>query len=111
MPRTIRFHLDETCNQRLASGLRLHGVDVTTTQDAGLSGATDEEQLEHAHSEGRTIFTHDSDFVGLHKAADEHSGIIYCHQHRYTLGEMIRRLTLYWEIYEPEELKNQFEYL
>jgi hypothetical protein len=45
MPRTIRFHLDENCAHSIAAGLRRRGIDVTTTRDAGLLGATDEYQL------------------------------------------------------------------
>ena len=41
MPQTIRFHLDETCRIALAKGLRLRGIDVTTTPDAGLLGVVD----------------------------------------------------------------------
>jgi len=31
MPRTIRFHLDEHVPHAVADGLRIHGIDVTTT--------------------------------------------------------------------------------
>ena len=31
MARTIRFHLDENCDPRIAAGLRLHGADVLAT--------------------------------------------------------------------------------
>jgi hypothetical protein len=48
MPRTIRFHLDENCARAIAIGLRRHGIDVTTTPDAGLLGAIDEEQAAYA---------------------------------------------------------------
>ncbi len=91
MPRTIRFHLDENCDTAVAAGLRLHGVDVTTTADAGLGGAKDEEHVAFALSEGRVIFTHDSDFVALHRTSITHAGISYCHQQRHSLGEIIKR--------------------
>src|SRR5438874_1096803 len=100
MPRTIRFHLDETCRGALARDLRLRGIDVTTSRDAGLIGASDRDQLGYAHAEGRVLFTHDTDFSALHRAGIEHAGIIYCHQRRYAIGEMIRRLALYWEVYD-----------
>ena len=45
MSRTIRFHLDEHCDPAIAAGLRLHGVDVTTTPDVDLLGAEDEEHI------------------------------------------------------------------
>jgi hypothetical protein len=43
MPRTIRFHLDEDCDPVIAIGLRRHAIDVTTTPEAGIIGATDEQ--------------------------------------------------------------------
>lgn len=36
MPQAIRFHLDEHVDPAIADGLRRHGIDVTTTLDAGL---------------------------------------------------------------------------
>ncbi len=33
MAQTIRFHLDENCSKAIARGLRLRGVDVTTTPE------------------------------------------------------------------------------
>jgi len=57
MSRTIRFHLDENVPSAVAEGLRRRGIDVTTTPDAGLMGATDEVQASFALAEGRVIFT------------------------------------------------------
>jgi hypothetical protein len=111
MPRTIRFHLDENCEAAIAAGLRLHGVEVTTTADAGLGGAIDEEHVAFGLAENRVIFTHDSDFVALHHTGITHAGISYCHQQRYSLGEVIRRLVLLWEVYETDEFRNRLEYL
>jgi hypothetical protein len=34
----IRYHLDEHVGNAVAHGLRLRGLDVTTTKDAGLIG-------------------------------------------------------------------------
>ena len=111
MPRSIRFHLDENCDRAIAAGLRLHDVNVTVTEDAGLGGARDEQHVAFALAEGRVIVTHDSDFVVLHQAGISHAGIIYCHQRRHSLGEVIRRLVLIWELYDPDEFHNQLEYL
>ena len=44
MARTIRFHLDECCDPAIAKGLRRRNVDVTTSQEAGLIEADDEQQ-------------------------------------------------------------------
>ena len=59
MPRTLRFHLDENCPNAIAEGLRRRGIDVTTTPDASLISASDEEQASYALAKGRVIFTLD----------------------------------------------------
>jgi hypothetical protein len=87
------------------------GIDVTTTPQACLFAATDEEQLAFASGQGRVIFTHDDDFLRLHASGTDHAGIAYCHQEAHTLGEIIRGLVLIWEVYEPEDLKGRVEYL
>ena len=110
MPKTIRFHLDENCDPRIALGLRRHGIDMTTSADAGLLHALDEEQLTFAGAEGRVMVTHDSDFLGI-AAGAQHAGIAYCHRERRSLGQIIRRLILLWEVYEPGEMKNRIEFL
>jgi predicted nuclease of predicted toxin-antitoxin system len=63
MARTIRFHLDENAHRAIAEGLRRRGVDVTTTPEAGLLNATDDEQLAFARPRDRVIFTQDRDFL------------------------------------------------
>jgi predicted nuclease of predicted toxin-antitoxin system len=65
MPRTIRFHLDEDVDPVIAEGLRRRGIDVTTSQEAGLLGAVDPIQLAHARAEGRMLFTHDDDHLKM----------------------------------------------
>ncbi|MGZ3390309.1 MAG: DUF5615 family PIN-like protein [Isosphaeraceae bacterium] len=59
MSRTIRFHLDEHCDPAIAAGLRLHGVDVTSTVEAGLLHARGEEHIAYGVATGRVIFTQD----------------------------------------------------
>jgi predicted nuclease of predicted toxin-antitoxin system len=111
MPRTIRFHLDENCAKAIATGLRRHGIDVTTTPDAGLLGAIDEEQAAYALPLGRVILTQDRDFLRIHAAGVPHAGIAYCEKDTQGIGEIIDTLVLMWEIYEPEEMAGRVEYL
>ena len=94
MPRTIRFHLDENCPRALADGLRRRGVDVTTTPEAGLREASDEDQAAYVRSEGRVLFTQDEDFLALHASGTPHPGIIYRKKDTRGIGEMIRGLVL-----------------
>jgi hypothetical protein len=40
-----------------------------------------------------------------------HAGIVYRAKDTLSLGEIIKRLVLIWEIYEPEEMVNRVEFL
>ena len=111
MPRTIRFHLDENVEAAVADGLRRRGVDVTTTPESNLLGASDQEQLAYLRSEERVIFTADADFLRLHAAGESHPGIAYCHQQTRSIGDIIRGLVLIWEVLEPDEIRGRLEYL
>jgi predicted nuclease of predicted toxin-antitoxin system len=95
----------------LAVGLRRRGIDVTTTPEAGLLGATDEQQIAHAMRDGRVIFTQDEDFVAMHASGAPHPGVIYRRPDVRSVGDLIRGLTLVWEIYEPDEIAGRIEYL
>ncbi len=111
MPRTIRFHLDENCPRSLAEGLRRRGVDVTTTPDAGLLGAIDEEQAAHALAESRVIFTQDRDLLRINAAGVPHAGITYCPKDSKSLGELIDGPVLIWEVLDSDEMRGRVEFL
>lgn len=110
MPRAIRFHLDENCDPRIAAGLRLHTIDVTTSADAGLLGASDEQQLSYAALLGRVIITQDTDFLRMAAAGQEHPGIVFYPAQSRSIGQVIRHVQLIWELYEPEDMRGRVEY-
>ena len=111
MPRTIRYDLDEHCDPAIATGLRLHGVEVTTTPEAGLLHARDEEHIAFGVATRRVIFTQDQDFLRLHAAGMEHRGIAFCDRQRRSIGQILAGLLLIWEVYQPEEMANRIEFL
>ena len=111
MARTIRFHLDEMCDPRIAHGLRQRGIDATTASKASLLGKPDEAHLHFATLEKRVIVTHDADFLRLHAQGRRHAGIVYFPPQNCTLGEMIRLLTLIWELIPADEICNHVEFL
>ena len=111
MPRTIRFHLNEHCDPDIAAGLRRHSIDVTTTPEVGLLGATDAQQIAFALTVGRVNFTQDSDYLRLNASSTPHAGIAYCHQQTRSIGEIIRGLILVWEIYDPVEVAGRVEFI
>jgi predicted nuclease of predicted toxin-antitoxin system len=111
MARTIRFHLDEHVHPAIAEGLRLRGIDLTTTAEAGLLGRADTDQMAFALREGRVIYTNDHVFLALSAAGAQHPGIVYCHPQKVSIGAIVRGIALIWEVYEPEDLRNRVEYL
>lgn len=88
----IRFHLDEHVDSAISSALRLYGIDVTTTVEAGLRTADDNAQLDYARVERRVVVTHDPDFFDLARRSKDHAGIAYCKMKARSIGEIIRAL-------------------
>jgi uncharacterized protein with PIN domain len=107
----MRFHLDEHVDPAIAHGLRLRGIDVTTTHDANLLGATDNSHSEFALREGRVIFTNDSDFLRFTSAGIEHFGIAYCARNSRSIGYIVRHLCLMHDCLEPSERRGRVEYI
>ncbi len=106
----LRLHLDENVDHAVAQGLRLRGMDVTTTTDANLIGATDDQQLSFALREKRVIFTQDQDFLRHHQAGSAHAGIVYSRQGARSIGEIVRFLHFLSDCLEPEDIRGKVEF-
>ncbi len=106
----IKFYLDESVNVAIAAGLKRRGVLTTTARDSDTLGLTDVEQLEYATKNSLVIVTHDDDFLSL-AINKRHSGIVYVHQQKYSVGDLIRYLKLLWDVVNSEEMKNHIEFL
>ena len=111
MAAAIQFHIDESADPDIAAALRRIGIDVTTTQEAGLRTVLDPMQWAYAKREGRVIVTHDADFLRLAKADNDHPGVAYCHQQARTIGEVIDLLILLHAVYSPDQMRGRVEYL
>jgi predicted nuclease of predicted toxin-antitoxin system len=107
----LRFHLDENVHGAVADALRRRGIDVTTSFDADLVGASDEQHLAYALVNGRVVVTHDPDFLRLHASGASHAGIAFCHSHRRSLRELIAATVLLSMKESPEAMVNRVEYL
>jgi predicted nuclease of predicted toxin-antitoxin system len=107
----IRYHLDEHVDHAIAHGLRLRGIDVTTSTDAGLLGAADEAHVAFAMRDQRIIVTSDADFLRLARAGVDHPGIVYCVRGSRTVGYLVRRLCLLHDCMSPEEIYGRVEFL
>jgi len=107
----IRLHLDENVDPDIARALRHYGIDVSTTQSAGLRTQSDVVQLDFIRREGRVIMTHDTDFLHIASTTHDHPGIVYCSKTARSVGEIIRGLILIYEVLTLEEMRGQVEYL
>ncbi len=88
----------------------MRGVDVTTTSEAGLQDAPDEEQLAYLLQTERVIFTHDDDFLRIHRSGVEHPGIVFSKQGARSIGEVIRFLKLMNDCLEAQDMRRRVEY-
>jgi predicted nuclease of predicted toxin-antitoxin system len=91
--------------------MRQRGIDVTTASDAKLLGATDAAHLAFATAHQRVLMTHDHDFLLLHAMDSSHAGIAYCHQVKYSVGELIRLRVLLQRCNDADDMKGRVEFL
>jgi len=107
----VKFYLDEHIPKAVVEGLRRHGIDVLTVQDAGRVGDSDRKQLAFAAMKRRVLVTFDDDFLALDAAGAPHSGIVFSQAGRRSVGELIESLVLIANVIEPEEMGNHIEFI
>ncbi len=97
----------------VATGFRLRGIDALTAKEANGLSTPDSDQLAFAtHQENRVLVTMDDDFLTLHAQGVRHAGIAYIAQNRkVTIGELIQRLQLVFEILEAGDIRGRVEVL
>jgi hypothetical protein len=105
----MRFHLDEHIDPDVATGLRRHGIDVTTAVDANLLAASDVDHLTNAAAERRVMVTGDSDFLRLHRHGVAHARIVFLPSRR-SIAEIVDYLALMDECLLPDEIAGRVEY-
>ncbi len=112
-----RLYFDEDAQRAgLAQALRLRGVDVLTTNEAGLRERDDVDQLDYATAQNRALYSFNiGDFSTLHmayiEAGKSHAGLILAPQQRYGIGEQMRRLLRVVHTVSAEEMRNRIEFL
>jgi predicted nuclease of predicted toxin-antitoxin system len=110
MARDIRLYMDEHVHPVIAAALRLRGVDVLTTKEAAMLGATDEEQIAYSVAQRRTLFTQDTDFLRIHASGIKHKGIVYAHKKTAT-RDVIRSLMLLCQVLDANDMRDHLEFL
>jgi hypothetical protein len=107
----VRYYLDQHLYGAVASGLRQHGIDAVTAQDAGRCGLPDPDQLAFATAEGRVMVTFDPDYLALHNSGVAHAGIAWCPATKHSIGELLRLLVLLHAVADRDGMHNRVEYL
>lgn len=106
----VKFYMDEHVPPAVTHGLRLRGVDVLTTKEARMLGASDEAQLHLAVGQGRVLFSQDEDFLALHQQGVSHAGIAYAPQQT-SIGAIVRGLLLIYDVLAAEDMRGRVEFL
>ena len=107
----IKYYFDEHMDPAIARGLRRRGVDCLTTKEAGNLGLGDPEQLDFATSEKRVIVTFNVDYLKLDSNGVSHAGIVWAVEKKYSIGQLIAKLSLLHAYYTAAEMMNHLEYL
>jgi hypothetical protein len=110
MATEIRFYMDDNVPSAVTHGLRLRGVDVLTTEDADMLGASGEERLALAASQERVLFSQDTDFLVLHQQGNEHAGPVYAPQWT-SIGETVRGLLLIHDVLTPADMRSYVQFI
>ena len=106
----IRFHFDEHVDPSIATALRRAGIDVTTTNEAGLRTSDDETQLAFARSESRVMVTRDPDFLRMAGNSPDHPGVAF-YTSSISIREIIEGLILIHEVLSPDEMAGHIEFI
>jgi predicted nuclease of predicted toxin-antitoxin system len=107
--------LDHNVRRAVAAGLRQRGVDVLTAYEDGAAELDDEPLLDRAAELGRVFFTHDDDFLAIADrwcaAGRPFSGIVYVHQYRLTVRQIMVELELIAKAGDATDMQSRVEFL
>ena len=107
-----KLHLDEDASwDALYQSLKSNGHDVTHTPNEWITkGASDEEQLQKASEQGRSIFSFNTKhFPQIAKKSSKHKGIIV--SKRKSLSVILKALIRFFHESSAEEMENQVRWL
>jgi predicted nuclease of predicted toxin-antitoxin system len=107
----LRFYFDESVELAVSQQLQYAGIDVVSAHSLELLGDSDENHLQRATMLGRVLCTYDQDFLRLASDGMSHSGIIFAHQQRASIGGWVREIKAIHAQMQVSELENQVIYL
>jgi predicted nuclease of predicted toxin-antitoxin system len=107
--------MDVHVPRAVTTALRLRSIDVLTAQEDGAAQFDDDRLLERATALGRVLVSQDEDLLreGVRRLrrGEGFSGIVYAHQLRATIGQIVEALELIAAATSTEEWLGKIEYL
>jgi len=107
--------MDVHIRRAVTSTLRLRSIDVLTAQEDGAAELDDKPLLQRATELGRVLVSQDEDLLRegalCLREGKDFSGIIYAHQLRITVGQMVKDLELIARATSQDEWRGRIEYL
>jgi predicted nuclease of predicted toxin-antitoxin system len=111
----LRLYMDVHIPKAITEALSRYSFEIITAQEDGSQLFEDEELLERTVHLNCLFFTQDEDFLSLAtqwQALDRNfHGLIYCHQLRCGIGEIVEDLCLILSCATSPEMKNQVVFL
>ena len=111
----LLLHFDVHIPWAVTAGMWLRGVDVITAQEDASDELADVDLLDRATLQNRAMFTHDADFLveanRRQTINQPFAGIIYVHQGKLTIGQIIADIELIAKVYDASDIANRVEYL
>lgn len=112
---SVALFLDHNVRAAVAAGLRQRDVDVVTAYEDGSARLDDEPLLYRANELQRVFFTHDDDFLAIADywlmAKRPFLGVIYAHQYRLTVRQLIIELEMIAKAADLDDMQNRVEFL
>ena len=107
--------MDVHVPRAVTTALRLRSIDVLTAQEDGSAKLDDDLLLQRATELGRILVSQDEDLLREGdrrlREGEEFSGIVYAHQLRVTIGQMVEDLELIATATSKEEWSGRIAYL
>ena len=107
--------MDVHVRRAVTLALRLRSIDVLTAQEDGSAELDDDRLLQRATLLGCILVSQDDDLLRegmrLLRQYEDFSGIIYSHQLRITIGQMVEDLELIAKATSAAEWRGRIEYL
>lgn len=111
----IGLYMDENVRGPIADQLRRKGFDITRAQGDIPESTPDDEVLQRATALQRVLYSEDDDLlaeaVKLQRSGGTFTGVIYGHQLRVSIGQVVRDLEFLLQTGAPGDFADTIIYL